>query len=166
MLSYISIIPDNPHVLLLFLHLSITCTSSSIKSTTCYSRFFFICCTIHNWRNTNITSCRTSSGMRRICTRFLYLSREIFDVLYEDVSYSCHSLSFELFLKVFPVTWTLLFLSFISWIPTIPIYYEYLQGFFWVVQTKYYLNVKSLFGGKTVNWKPLKYFWCICMSYC
>ena len=37
--------------------------SSSIKSTTSNSRFFFIECTTHYWRNTNTTSCRTSRGL-------------------------------------------------------------------------------------------------------
>ena len=40
-----------------------SCTSSSIKSTTWNSRFFFTCCATCYWRSANNTSCRTSRGV-------------------------------------------------------------------------------------------------------
>ena len=76
----------------------------------------------------------------------------VFDIMYEDLLYGYYSLPFKLSVKVLPVTLTLLFFSFILYIPT---------KLFWVAQTKNHLNVRSPRGENAVNWKHLKYCWCI-----
>ena len=65
--SYISILSYTHRSPLIFCSslctLQWSCTSSSIKVISWNSRFFFVQCTTHNWRYTNITSCRISRGM-------------------------------------------------------------------------------------------------------
>ena len=87
---------------------------------------------------------------------FLYFPREAVDIMYEDLLYSCYSLPFKFSGKVLPVTLTLLCFSFIFYIPT---------RFYWVVQTKSHLDVRSPSGGNAVNWKRLKYCWSMYLSH-
>ena len=52
-----------------------------------------------------------------ICTCFFYFLREVFDIMHEDLSYGSYSLPFELSGKFLQVILTLLFFSFILYIP-------------------------------------------------
>ena len=67
MYSYFSILSYTHNSLLIFCSsiyiLPSSRTSSSIKSATCNSRFFFTCCARRYWRSARITSCCTSRGM-------------------------------------------------------------------------------------------------------
>ena len=64
---------------------------------------------------------------------FLCIPREVFDIMYEDLSYGYYSLLFKGSGKCLPMTLILRFFSFILYIPT---------KLFWVAQTKNNLNVR------------------------
>ena len=146
MYSYFSILSYNHNSLLIFCSstfiLPSSCTSSSIKSTTCDSRFFFTCCATRYWRSSNITSCRTSRGMWVTTSEFagkdnneivscryslVYFPREVFAIMYEDLLYGYYSLPFKFSGKVLTATLIFLFFSFISNMST---------RLFWMAQTK------------------------------
>ena len=141
MYSYFSILSYTHNSLLIFCSsiyiLPSSRISSTIKSTTWNSRFFFTCCTIHYWRSANITPssmwnllAKTATKLLLVCILFLlslynfefllgllYFPREVFD-MYEDLLYGFYSFPFKFSGKVLPVILILLFFSFISNMPT------------------------------------------------
>ena len=149
--SCFSILPYTHNSLLIFcssiyISPSSRTLSSSIKSTTCNSRFFIRCCATRYWRSSNITTCRTSRACGLIHLnllakttvelflvgiifwiflfnfefelRLMHFLREVFDTMYEDLLYGYYNLPLKFSGKVLPVTLTFLFFSFILYIPT------------------------------------------------
>ena len=76
-------------------------TSSSIKSTTCNSRFFFTCCATRYWRSANITSCRTSRGMW--VNTFEFADKDNNEIV------SCSYSFLNLFIQLWIFTWSFVF---------------------------------------------------------
>ena len=163
--SYFSILSYIHNSLLIFCSsiyiLPSSRTSSSIKSTTCTSRFFFKCCATRYWRSVNIIPCRTC-GMQVNTSEFagkdnseivscrysfltflynfefllglLYFLREVFHIMYkEDSLYGYYKLRFNFLGKSFQWLWYHCFSH---------LYYTCLLGFR-VAQTNDHLNVRT-----------------------
>ena len=126
------------------------------------SKFFFISCTTRNWRNANISSCRTSRGMWDNTFEFAGKDKnEIVSCRYSFLNFFIQiwicTLFFGIFLgrfltscmKTYYTTIIVYHLNFLGksfqwlWVYCFShSYYKYLLSFFWVSQTKNHLNVK------------------------
>ena len=147
MYSYFSILSYTHNSLLIFCSsmyiLPSSRTSSSIKNTTCNSRFFFTCRATRYWGCANVT-CRIPRSMRINASGFtgkdnneiascmysfflfwynfefllglLYFQREVFDIMYEDLLYGFYNFPFTFSGKV----WVILILLFFSFILSMP----------------------------------------------
>ena len=105
MYSYLSILSFTHNSLLIFCSsiyiLPSSRASSSIKSTTCNSRFFFACCATRYWKSANIISCRTLRGMR--VNTFEFASKGNNEIVSSRYSF----LSF--FVQLWVFTWSFVF---------------------------------------------------------
>ena len=138
-------------------------TSSSIKSTTCDSRFFFTCCTTRYWKSANIT-CRTPRSMWINASEFTGKERQqrncflyvfFFYFFYTTLNFYLVFCIFlgrflTLCMKTYYTAFIVYHLSFLGksfrwfWYYCFShLYYTCLLGFFWVAQTKNHLKVRT-----------------------
>ena len=166
MYSYFSILSYTLNSLLIFFSSICTLpssrTSSSIKNTTCNSRFFFTCCATRYWRSANIT-CRTPRSMWINASGFTGKdNNKIASCIYSFFLLFYTTLNFYLvfcifqgrFLKLCIKTYYTAFIVYHSrfmgksfqwfWYYCFAhLYYTCLLGFFRVAQTKNHLKVRT-----------------------
>ena len=163
MYSYFSILSYTHNSLLIFCSsiyiFPSSPTSSSIKSATCNSRFFFTCWATRYWRSANIT-CRTPRSISINAPEFAGKdNNEIASFMYSSLTFFYTTLNVYLVLciflgrfltlcmKTYYTAFIVYHLSFLGksfrwfWYYCFShLYYTCLLGFFWVAQTKNHLK--------------------------